>query len=102
MADKKWAMIIMNEGYDPEKDTARLDLAQLETHILTVRNAGEAVALAKRLGEEGFGAIEVCGAFGRELAGKMYEATKGTVPVGYVTLPEDQMEKALAFWGYGD
>lgn len=98
MAMKKWAMVIMNQGYDPEKDMARLDLEQLETHILTVRNPQEAVALAKRLGEEGFGAIEVCGAFGEELAAKMYEATGCTVPVGYVTTPPDQFEKALAFW----
>ena len=98
MAMKKWAMVIMNAGYDPEKDMARLDLEQVETHILTVRNPEEAVALAKRLGEEGFGAIEVCGAFGEELAKKMYEATGCKVPVCYVTTPQDQFEKALAFW----
>ena len=80
MAMKKWAMVIMNPGYDP------------------VRNPEEAVALAKRLGEEGFGAIEVCGAFGEELAKKMYEATGCRVPVGYVTMPQDQFDKALAFW----
>ena len=93
MAVKKWAMEIMNAGYDPEKD-----MEQVETHILTVRNPDEAVALAKRLGEEGFGAIEVCGAFGEELAKKMYEAAGCKVPVGYVTTPQDQFEKALAFW----
>lgn len=98
MAVKKWAMVIMNAGYDPEKDMARLDLEQVETHILTVRNPDEDVALAKRLGEEGFGAIEVCGAFGEELAKKMYEAAGCKVPVGYVTTPQDQFEKALAFW----
>ena len=49
MAMKKWAMVIMNAGYDPEKDMARLDLEQVETHIRTVRNPEEAVALAKRL-----------------------------------------------------
>ena len=98
MAVKKWAMVIMNAGYDPEKDMARLDLEQVETHILTVRTPDEAVALAKRLGEEGFGAIEVCGAFGEELAKKMYEAAGCKVPVGYVTTPQDQFEKALAFW----
>ena len=98
MAVKKWAMVIMNAGYDPEKDMAHLDLEQVETHILTVRNPEEAVALAKRLGEEGFGAIEVCGAFGEELAKKMYEAAGCKVPVGYVTTPQDQFQKALAFW----
>ena len=98
MAVKKWAMVILNAGYDPEKDMVRLDLEQVETHILTVRNPDEAVALAKRLGEEGFGAIEVCGAFGEELAKKMYEAAGCKIPVGYVTTPQDQFEKALAFW----
>ena len=29
MAMKKWAMVIMNAGYDPEKDMARLDLEQI-------------------------------------------------------------------------
>ena len=98
MAEKKWAMVIMNQGYDPNKDMARLDLENLETHILTVRNPQEAVALAKCLAEEGFGAIEVCGAFGEELARQMYEATGCTVPVGYVTTPENQMDQALKFW----
>lgn len=93
MAVKKWAMVIMNAGYDPEKDMARLDLEQVETHILTVRNPDEAVALAKRLGEEGFGAIEVCGAFGEELAKKMYEAAGCKVPVGYVTTPRTSLRR---------
>ena len=95
---KKWAMVIMNAGYDPKKDAARLDTADKETHILTVRNPEEAVELAKELAKDGFGAIEVCGAFGEELANKMYEATGCTVPVGYVVTPEDQFEKALKFW----
>lgn len=98
MANKKWAIVIMNQGYDPEKDSAQLNLEQLETHILTVRNPVEAVALAKRLAGEGFGAIEVCGAFGKDLAIEMYEATGCTVPVGYVTIPQDQLEKAITFW----
>lgn len=102
MANKKWAMVIMNQGYDPERDTARLDLDQLDTYILTVRNPEEALALAKRLAEEGFGAIEVCGAFGGELAKEMYEATGRRVPVGYVTVPQDQLKKALEFWGHGE
>ena len=95
---KKWAMVIMNAEYDPQKDTARLDTAGKETHILTVRNPKEAVELAKKLADNGFGAIEVCGAFGEELARQMYEATGCTVPVGYVVTPEAQFEKALKFW----
>ena len=69
-----------------------------EGHILTVKNPEEAIELAKRLKEEGFGAIEVCGAFGAELAKKMYEATDKTVPVGYVFTPEDELPQAVKFW----
>ena len=65
MAMKKWAMVIMNAGYDPEKDMARLDLEQVETHILTVRNPEEAVALAKRLGEEALEPLRSAGLSGR-------------------------------------
>lgn len=99
MAKNKWAMVIMNHGYAPEKDHARLDTKDVEAHILTVRDAEEAIALAKRLSQEGFGAIEVCGAFGEKLAGEMYQATDCRVPVGYVTIPAEQLGQALKFWG---
>lgn len=98
MNKKKWAMVIMGEGYTPEKDSARIDTDKKEGHILTVRNPDEAIELAKRLKNEGFGAIEVCGAFGEELAKKMYEATEKTVPVGYVVTPDNELPQALKFW----
>ncbi len=98
MNKKKWAMVIMGEDYVPEEDRARIDTEKKEGHILTVKNPEEAIELAKRLKEEGFGAIEVCGAFGAELAKKMYEATDKTVPVGYVFTPEDELPQAVKFW----
>lgn len=98
MAKNKWAMVIMNHGYDPERDHARLDTKDVEAHILTVRDAEEAIILAKRLSQEGFGAIEVCGAFGEKLAGEMYKATGCCIPVGYVITPTEQLEQALKFW----
>ena len=96
---KKWAMVIMNRLYDPEKDQRRLDTPDADSYILTVRNSEEAVELAKKLASEGFGTIEVCGAFGEELARKMYEATGCKVPVSYVVTPEDQLPAVLRFWG---
>ena len=100
MEKQKWAFIVMNENYDPEKQQARFDAPQREGHMRTVRNPEEAVALAKQLAEEGIGAIEVCGAFGPELSRKMYEATGRKVPVSYVTTDEDQLEQVLAFWSH--
>lgn len=99
MEKRKWAMVIMGPSYDPEKNQARLDTPEVEGHVLTVRNPEEAVALAKKLADEGFGAIEVCGAFGETLARKMYEATDKRVTVSYVTTPADELPAALAFWG---
>ena len=49
---KKCAMMIMNPLFDPEKHYARLDHAQMENHIITVRTPEEAVARAKELAEE--------------------------------------------------
>ena len=99
MAKKKFAMMIMNPGYDPERDRLRLDTPDTETHIITVQNAGQALETAARLADQGFGAIEVCGAFGEKLAQEMYEAAGCRVPVGYVTTPPGQLPQALAFWG---
>ena len=98
MSKKKCAMLIMNELFHPATDTARLDTSKVENHILTVQNPEQAIVLARQLKEQGFGAIEVCGAFGEQLAREMYLATDCTIPVGYVTIPEDQLKQAFAFW----
>ena len=95
---KKCAMMIMNPLFDPAKDHARLDHEKVENHILTVRTPEEAVAAARCLADEGFGAIEVCGAFGEELARRMYDAADHRLTVGYVVTPPDQLEAAKRFW----
>jgi len=98
MEKQKWAFIVMNQGYDPKTQQARFDTDLREGHIRTVRDPREAVELAKTLADEGFGAIEVCGAFGPKLAREMYEATGCRVPVSYVVAAEDQLEQVMAFW----
>ena len=95
---KKYAMMLMNELHNPESDHARLDTSATETHILTVRDPEEAVAKAVELADAGFGAIEVCGAFGEELARKMYDAAGRRLTVCYVVCPPDQLEATLRFW----
>lgn len=95
---KKYAMMFMNPLFEPSKQKARLDLEQVEHYIVTVRNEQEAIAKAKELANCGFGVIEVCGAFGEELARKMYEETGQRLVVGYVTYPVDQEEALEQFW----
>ena len=45
--------------------------------------------------------FKVCGAFGADLARRMYEAAGGRVPVGYVICPPDQQEANGRFWASG-
>ena len=63
-----------------------------------MRNPEEAVAKAVELADAGFGTIEVCGAFGEELARKMYDAAGHRLTVCYVVCPPDQLEATLKFW----
>ena len=87
---KKLAFLFMGPEYEPEKFTAKFEMPSKDTYIFSVRNFEEAVVLAKRLVEDGFGALEVCGAFGPELTKKLIEATGRKLAIGYVThFPED-------------
>ena len=52
------------------------------------------------LADAGFGALEVCGAFGEDLARRMYDAAGHRLTVSYVVCPPDQLDAARTFWGY--
>lgn len=74
---KRYAMILMNPLFLPEKHTALFQTGNIENHILTVRNEEEALRKTKELLDEGFGVLEVCGAFERELVEKNAEHRSG-------------------------
>lgn len=93
---KKYAMMLMNEDFTSQD--IQLQVPGIEHHIFTVCTADQAIKLAKKLAKEGFGAIEVCGAFGEELAERMYQATDEMVPVGYVKYPKKQERRLQIFW----
>lgn len=95
---KKFAMMLMDQQYCSWKDYAVLETQAVETHIITVNSPEQAIEMARQLAVDGFGAIEVCGAFGEELARRMYEATGKTVSVGYIVCPEDEKELSDHFW----
>lgn len=95
---KKYAMLLMNPAFDTEKGHACFGVDGIEHHILTIRCEQDAVKKASELADAGFGAIEVCGAFGEELARKMYDAAGHRLTVGYVTYPRDQEEANARFW----
>lgn len=93
---KKYAFLLMNPCFDIQQ--IHMDVEGIEHHLLTVRSEQEAIEKVKKLAEEGFGVIEVCGAFGEELAQRMYEETDKQVPVGYVIYPQAQEEAVTLFW----
>ena len=93
---KKYAMMLMNEDFTSQ-DT-QLNIPGIEHHIFTVCSADQAIELAKKLTKEGFGAIEVCGAFGEEHAKLMHHATGEMIPVGYVKYPKEQERSLQIFW----
>lgn len=93
---KKYAMMLMNEDFTSQD--IQFDVPGIEHHLFTVCSTNQAIELAKKLAKEGFGAIEVCGAFGEELAKRMHQATDEMVPVGYVKYPKEQEKSLQIFW----
>ena len=94
---KKFAMMLMGNEYNTKKDYVVMQTESTETHIFTVNTPEQAVELAGQLAQQGFGAIEVCGAFGKELAERMFHAGE-RVSVGYVVCPQEQKELSDRFW----
>ncbi|MGI5894110.1 MAG: DUF6506 family protein [Candidatus Merdivicinus sp.] len=81
---KKFAFILMGGDFHPEKDTACFETPGGITSIFTVRSLQEAEKRAIECAAEGYGVIELCGAFGEEGASKIREATNDKIGVGYV------------------
>lgn len=93
---KKFAMLLMNENFTLQN--FQIDVPGIEHHVFTVCSPEQAITLVRRLAKEGFGAIEVCGAFGEELAKNMHEAAAKKIPVGYIKYPSQQEEVIKNFW----
>ena len=99
MSKKKFAFMLMGD-YEPTVHTAAFCDGPIETHIFTARSLEEAESIAARLAKEGYGVLELCGAFGEEGARRIRKAAGQTLAVGYVThFPEDD-EKFDAFFSH--
>ena len=95
---KKYAFLLMGNSFDPQRDQACFHADGVDSYIITVRSPQEAVEKAKELADQGFGALEVCGAFGEKLAWEMYQAAGKRLTVSYVVCPKEQEEANLRFW----
>ena len=90
----KYAFLVMG-GYDSAAD--RAEIRNGATRIIGVSSVEEACEIARTLQAEGVACIELCGAFSKEGARRVIDATGGTLAVGYVVhFPEqDGLFKAV-------
>lgn len=82
---KRYAFLLMGGHYDPAAHRCGFETDRDTVEFRTVRDLEEAKAVAVELQGRGFGAIEVCGAFGEDGARQLAEATGEKVAIGYVT-----------------
>ena len=88
----------MGKNFISEKHIAEFDTGG-KTCIYTVRNAQEAREIVLRLKRDGFGAIELCGAFGRDFALELIALTQGEIAIGYSVHEPEQNELFDQFFG---
>ena len=99
MGRRKFAFLLKGEDYDPIVQQTFFETSFMTTYVFTVRNFEEAAAKVQALAEEGFGVIELCGAFGPEKAREYQQLTGGRVAIGYVTHSPEQDPLFAAFFG---
>lgn len=96
---KKFAFILMGPDYNPHKDRAVFEKSGCSTYIFTVRNFAECRKLVFELQEDGFGAVELCGAFGKEKAAELADVTGGRMAIGYVVHDPEMDSLFESFFG---
>ncbi len=87
---KKFAFLLMGKDFDMSKDIAVFETEGMISYLFTVTSFEAALKRAVACAEDGFGAIELCGAFGKEWADKIIAATGNRIAVGYVVHNPEQ------------
>ena len=96
---KKYAFLLMGDSFIPEKHKAEFDTG-IKTCIYTVRDKQEACEKVIQLKDEEFGAIELCGAFGRDFALELISLTNGELPIGYCVNEPEQNHLFAEFFNH--
>lgn len=91
---KKYAFLLLGD-YTSEKHTCSFEQGNMHTRICTVSNFQQAREKALQLQQEGFGALELCGAFSREQALELMELTHNKVAIGYM-VHESVLDRVFA------
>ena len=86
---KKFAFFLMGPHYDPDTHRATFETGGQISSIFTVRNFEQAKENALYCLREGYGCIELCGAFGEDKTRELIALTENKIAIGFVTnLPE--------------
>ncbi len=95
---KKYAFLLMVADFDITKDQVCFETEKLISCVYTVHNPEEAKIKVTELANEGYGAIELCGAFGSELADELIALTEGKMAIGYVVHNPEQDDLFAKFF----
>ncbi|WP_437812876.1 DUF6506 family protein [Sorangium sp. So ce1078] len=79
-----WAFIFEAPETDPSTDRFVIDRGGVRSTIVAVPEQSAVIQVAVDLVRDGVQFIELCGGFEPSWAGKVIEATGGSVPVGCV------------------
>ena len=80
---KLYAFMFMG-NYKPEH-TVVWDNEDMRTTIFTVGSFEEGKVVVEKIYKEGYGALELCGAFSKEMADAFAEITNHEMAIGYMT-----------------
>lgn len=89
----------MGSSYDTEKHKIDFETYESITRICTVNSFEQAKILVSKLKNEGFGVVELCGAFGEEKAKELMTITNNEIGIAYVVNSESQNKLFQKFFG---
>lgn len=95
---KKYAIMLLNPLFRPQEHSELFTTGNIENHILTVRNAREALNKTEELVFYGFGVMELSGSFDDELIEKINDISKGALCIGHVIYPKEQEQALKEYW----
>lgn len=97
---KKFAFMVLGD-YRPGEDTVLFEMPGSTAAFVRVQDFDEAEKRIVTLAAEGYGAVELCGAFGEERARKYIELTDNRMAIGFVVHVKEQDPLFAAFFGKG-
>lgn len=91
-----YAFIINSEGLDPENYSWKFENDEVNLRFMATSGMPMTTKYAKKLADEGFKYIDLCGDFDAEMAKEVALATEGRIEVEYAKYFDSEMKKLEA------